>query len=636
MTSSGDPDVEGKDRSPSSPYASAGLEAGVQDPEGRTRLEPEQRADHLSELETEAGESRIQDFLPFLAWGRDYGIGPAGGDLLAGSLVALLLLPQAMAYAQLAELPPAVGFYAALVPTLGYALLGSARFLSIGPVALVSLLAGESLAQAVDAGFGLLDAALVLAAISGLVLIAGALVGIARLADFLGRPVLDGFATAAALLIASSQMRPFLGIDGDRASGFLNRVEAIVTGFDQAHMLTAITGAACLALLLLGGWGAPKLARKAGASGDISDMVGRATPLVVLSAACAAVAFLDLDERGVEVIGDFELGVPPVGLPSFDLELWQLMLPGGLVIALVTFVVGLALGQSLAGRDDRVDARQEMLGMGFANALAAVSGGYPVGASVSRSSVLRDAGARSPLAAALAGVLALALAFLAAPVVALLPKAALAALILSAALGMIDVTRMRRTWKIDRRDGLSLAITFLAVLVLGVDQGLVAGIVAGLILHLWRASRPKVVIQGWKDSSKRFADAARESVMLPEVSPLLLARVDGAIDFSNARHVRQRLFEELYDHPEASCLVLDLRSSNEIDGTAMLMLDDLIRDLARADVIVAFAETKQRILEKMRTAGLIDVLGEDHWFDSTAEAMEVMKQRCRDLESCES
>ncbi len=606
-----------------------GLRAGVQDPSAVQQLDVEQRAESLSQLESEAGERRASDYLPFLDWGRGYGPKKAAADGLAGSLVALLLLPQAMAYAQLAGLPPEVGFYAALIPTLGYALLGSARFLSIGPVALVSLLTGEALTQAVEAGYDPLAAAQVIAAIAGAALLVGGVVGLSRLADLLSRPVLDGFATAAALLIASSQLKPFLGLDGSAASGFFGRLQAAFAGLDALHPPTMVLGLSCLILLVLGGRLLPPLASSLGASDDAADMVGRTTPLLVLAITCGAVAALDLGARGVALVGQVDITLPPFGVPPLELELWRMMLPAALIIALVAFVIGLALGQSLSGREDRVEPRQEMLGIGLANGLAAVSGAFPVGASVSRSSVLRGAGAGTPLAAALAGVVAVGLAFLAAPVVALLPKAALAALILTAALGMIKPRQLRRTWKIDRFEGASLTITFLAVLALGVDRGLCVGIITGLVFSFWRKARPQVVIEGWKESSQRFAEADDESVETPEVEPLLLVRIDGALDFSNARHVRQRLFEVLYDHPGAFCLVIDLSSCNMVDGSALNLLDDLIHDLGEADVLVAFAQPKARVLDKMRRANLIDVLGEDLWFDSTAEAVEVMKERCQ-------
>lgn len=605
------------------------MQAGVQDPLGKQPLDDQERADSLSQLESEAGERRLSDFLPFLGWGRGYGTRQAAADGLAGCLVALLLLPQAMAYAQLAGLSPEIGFYAALVPTLGYALLGSARFLSIGPVALVALLTGETLTPAVEAGYDPLQAAQVIAAIAGAALVIGGCVGLARLADLLSRPVLDGFATAAALLIASSQLRPFLGLGGERTSGFFGRLEAAFAGLDTLHHPTVVLGVACLTLLLLGGKLLPRLAGAFGASDDVADMVGRTTPLLVLAATCGAVAALDLGDRGVALVGDFEITLPPFGLPPLELELWSMMLPGSLVIGLVTFVIGLALGQSLSSREDRVEPRQEMLGIGLANGLASLSGAFPVGASVSRSSVLREAGARTPLAAALAGAVAVGLAFLAAPLVALLPKAALAALILTAALGMIQPKQVRRAWKIDRYDGASLSLTFLAVLALGVDLGLCLGIVACLIFSFWRKARPHVVVEGWKASSQRFADADRDSVDTPEVEPLVLVRIDGALDFSNARHVRQRLFEVLCDHPSACCLVIDLSSCNTVDGSALSLLEDLIHDLGKADVLVAFAQPKPRVLEKMRRAELIGVLGEDLWFDSTAEAVAVMKDRCQ-------
>ena len=608
-----------------------GIHAGVQRPEDLPEFDVDRRARSLAELDSGARSFRWADYLPVLSWATTYRVPAAAADLLAGSLVALLLLPQAMAYAQLAGLPPRVGFYAALLPTLGYSLFGSARFLSIGPVALVSLLASESLNKAVESGYSDLDAALILAAVSGLTLVVGALLGMARLADFLGRPVLDGFATAAALLIASSQLRPFLGVEGDRVSGFVERIRAVIGSLSSAHGTTTLLGLACLAALLLGAWALPKLAATLGAPERIASLVGRATPLLVLSACCAAVFAFDLRAKGVAVVGDVALGVPPVGLPPLDLDLWRMMLPGGLVIALVSFVIGLALGQSLADREDRVEPRQELLGIGMANVFGSLTGSYPVGASVSRSSVLKASGARSPLAALLAGILALSLAFLAAPVVALLPKAALAALILTAALGMIDFGKLRRSWKIDRMDGISLVVTFGAVLVLGVDRGLVLGVVTGLVLSLWQNAHPRVVLQGWKKSSRRFASSARESVEMPEVDPILLARIDGALNFSNSRHVRQRLFVALSDHPAASCLLLDLSSVHEIDGTSFLMLEDLIRDVGQAGVLVAFSQPKLQVLEKMREGGLIELLGQDLWFDSTEEAIKVMKIRCQQL-----
>lgn len=560
----------------------------------------------------------------WLDWVRGYGGGDLSSDLVAGAAVAMLLLPQAMAYALLAGLPAETGFYAALAPAILYAVAGSSRFLSVGPVALVSLLVADAIGR--HGGDRPLETALALAAMVGLVLVAIGAFRLAFLMNFISEPVLLGFTTAAALLIAATQVRHLLGIDLPRGLMLHETVLAVFRA-EEIHGAAVLLGLLTVGLLLASGRPLLLLLRRLGAAERARVALSRSAPLAVVLLSVAAVTLFELDSRwGVPTTGEPGSAIPRPTLPPFDLTLYRDLVPSALTIAAVAYITSVAIGTSLGGRRrERVELGREAIGLGLGNLGAAFTGGYPVGGSVSRSAVAFDARARSPLAAAVGGVLAVTAAALAGPWVAVVPKAVLAGIVLSAVIGMIDLPAIRRIWDYSKPDGLSLLATLVAVVALGVEPGIALGAVVGVALYLWRTSQPRVVVEGKVEGAGVVRSADRDGVS-PEVSPVLIIRIDHSLYFANIRHIEERVLSEVAERDGVSTLLLNLQAVNEIDASALRMLERLTGVLEEAGISTALAEVKRPVAERLRAAGFLDRVGRDRLFLTTEEALETLRK----------
>lgn len=576
------------------------------------------------ELPTRRGLARI---FPLVQHLHGYRTADLARDLLAALLVTVLLVPQGMAYALLADLPPQVGLYAAVLPAALYGLLGTSRFLAVGPVALVSLLTAEALAQ-VGGGVPPTAAAVTLAALVGLVLL---LLGLARggfLVRFISDPVLTGFAAAAALLIAFSQLPNLLGLDVERHRSFVERLLELVPRVPEADLATLLLGAAAFAFLILGArFGKPILARL-GVRGNARLLLANSAPLLAVAAGTVAVVVLDLR---VAVVGAVPGGLPPLTLPVLDPALWLDLLPSALAIGLVAFVTSVAIGRQLEaganGADGRVEPNRELIALGAAGLGAALTGGYPVGGSISRSVLAKDVGAKSPLAAVLTGGLALVTALAAAPLLADLPKAVLAALIMTAVVGLIDVQAIRRTWRSSPEDGLALVVTFAAVLAFGVAEGIGIGALAGIVLYLWRTSRPRVVVEGRVEGGDEFRSVERSDVEEAEESPVVVVRIDQDLYFANAEHFESEVLARLAARQGIRCTVLDLRGVNELDASALEALHRLADALEEAGIELCLSEVKRQVGERLELDGFLESLGDERVFVSTPEAVDALEKR---------
>lgn len=423
-----------------------------------------------------------------LVWRVGYRRTDLSSDLIAGVLLAILLIPQAFAYAQLAGLPPSAGIAAALVAPVVYALFGGSRFLAVGPVALVSLLVGEAVG-ADDAA----TVALVLAAMIGSVLV---LLGVLRLGFMFRvftRPVLAGFVFAAAVVIVTSQLGQVLGVPVERGVPPVQQWLDAAGALDQVRPASAILGLAVLAaLLLLPGPLRRVLHVEDGQRGWRPNAV-RALPLVVLLTAAGVVALFDLTSEGVQTLGVVDLpSLAPV-VPEFADVDWVALAWPAVMISLVAAVTTLAIAETLAARDGgEVNTSRELFALGLSSISLSFTGGYPAGGSLSRSAVVADSGGRSPLAAVV-GAAALALsALVLAPVLAAIPKAGLSALIVAAALSMIDREAVQDAWTHDRAVLVVMLVPFVVVLVAGVQAGLLAALVAGAAQLAWQEWGP-----GW-------------------------------------------------------------------------------------------------------------------------------------------
>lgn len=566
----------------------------------------------------------LMRLVPLLRWLRGYRRTDAVADLVAGTVTAILLVPQAMAYAVVAGLPPEVGLYASVLPSLAYALLGTSPYIGVGPVAVNAIMVASALAAAGhgDPSTNVVHA-LQLAAISAVTLLGLGALRAGAFMNFLSRPVLDGFTSGAALLIVLTQIPPLLGVPAHSGPLLHEVLAALARNLAQLNAPTAAVGIASLALLMLGGGplraGLSRLPLRPLAA----DVLGRLTPLVVIALAALVAAMGDLATHGVAVVGLIPSGLPAPSLAFLGNSDWLELLVPGVLIALISYVSSVSIAQGLASRRrERIDTDQELLALGAANAAAAVGGALPVAASFSRSALNFSTGARTPFAGVVTALLVAAATLTLSGAFQALPKAALAALIVVAVAPLVDLAGFRRTLAYSRGDGLCFAATFVGVLFLGVERGLLLGALLALAVYVWRSGRPHMAIVGRVPGTEHFRNVRRYEVTTWPT--LLLLRVDESIYFANASRVEQFVLEALATHPRATDLVLVGSGINHIDSSGLAMLETLLPGLREAGVRVHLAEFKGPVLDRLQRSRLLDLLPPGRVFLSTNEAATVL------------
>ena len=551
--------------------------------------------------------NRLARYLPILDWGRGYRLSTLSDDLLAALIVTIMLVPQALAYAMLAGLPPQVGLYASILPLVAYAVFGTSRTLAVGPVAVVSLMTAAAVGQlALPDTADYVAAAVVLAFMSGLILVVMGLFRLGFLANFLSHPVIAGFITATGILIAASQLRHVLGIEASGHTLF-EMALSLSTAIGQTNPATLAVGAATLAFLFAVRRWLRILLMRIGTPARAADIAAKVAPIAAVAATAFASAVLELPDRGVRVVGDIPQGVPPFTVPSFQLELWLQLAGAAVLISIIGFVESVSVAQTLAAkRRERIDPDQELVGLGASNVAAAFSGGYPVTGGFARSVVNFDAGARTPAAGAFtAGGIAFATVFLT-PYLYYLPQATLAATIIVAVLSLVDFGVLRRTWIYSKADFAAVAATILTTLGIGVEAGVLAGVILSLLLFLYRTSRPHMAVVGLVPGTEHFRNVLRHQV---RTSPRLLSlRVDESLYFANARYLEDRLYDMVAAQPDLRDVVLMCPAVNEIDASALESLEAINERLAQLGVGFHLSEVKGPVMDRLQKTQFLDHL----------------------------
>ena len=533
-----------------------------------------------------AGEALV----PTKRWLAATSAGSAMRDAVAGIVLSILLVPQAMAYAQLAGLPPQMGLFAALTPPLLYLFFGTSPFVSVGPVALVSLVIGEAvgntgLAPEVGAAIIAIEAGVLLLLLGGF--------GLGRLVNFISEPVLLGFTAAAAFLIAASQLPTLLGIDAARAGDLPTALSGLWAGLSELRPTTAMIGGAALVALLFANRYAAAILWKMGVRPPFRLAMAKSLPLLVI--VIAGWIALSLPDANVPTVQSIEGGLPSPFTSFVTLSDWIGLLPSALAVAVIIFVTATAVAKALAGEDrSKLDTSREAVALGAANISAALTGGYAVGASLSRSALVRDSGGRTPLASAIASLAIVAVLFFLAPLLSYLPRTALAALVISAVFGLIDLREMRAVWRHDRMEGVIILAAFLATLAFGVRLGLAVGALLGLAYFLWFSSVPRVTRVGTDDGGTSFRSIERDEVELTTL-PALVVRIDRSIYFANAAYIEEELFNRLSRHEGVTSLVLDMSAVNDIDASGVAMLRRSVQRLKSQGIALHFAEVHEPI-----------------------------------------
>lgn len=538
-----------------------------------------------------------------LEWLQGYGTLQFRQDLLAGMLVALMLLPQSLAYAMLAGLPVQAGLYASMLPLVAYALFGSSRVLSVGPAAIIALLTATALADVVPShGVAVEQASIWLALLVGGLQMLFGLLRLGVLTNLLSNAVIAGFVAAAAVVIACSQLGHLLGIDAGGTS-LLQIAVALGAQLGGLHGPTLSVGLGAVVALLALRHGLPRLLRGLSVSSRSVVFLVRLAPLLVLATGVILGSWLLTEQLDVAPLGELTTGLPHWGPAWPGLALVRDLLPSALLIAVLGFAESVSIAQSLAmRRRERVHPNRELLGLGAANLVAGCSSGMPVTGSLTRSVISFDAGAATPLAGVLAAVCLAPVALWLAPLLAPLPRAVLAAIIIVTVLSQVEWQALRRTWHHSRHDFGALLLTVAGVFLIGVETGLLLGLLASLLFYLWRVSRPSIVVVGRIPGTEQFRNVARHQV---ETAPRVLAvRVDESLFFANARYLEDRVLALVADHPQVEDLVLQCSGVNSIDGSALDVLDSINLRLHVAGVRFHLSEVKGPVLDMLERAGL--------------------------------
>jgi sulfate permease, SulP family len=553
---------------------------------------------------------RLSRYVPMVAWLPSYTRAQFARDAVAGTTTAVLLVPQAMAYAMLAGLPPAVGLYASVVPLILYAVFGTSRQLAVGPVAMVSLLVATAVGGLVPIGTAAYASyAVLLALMVGVIQVSMGIARLGFLTNFLSHPVLSGFTSAAAIIIGVSQLGHFFGIKVRGSHQVHETLIAIGGQLDRTHGYTLLIGVTSVILLL--------------ALKRIDKRFPSALVVVVL--ATLAVWGFDLAAHGVRIVGKIPSGMPSPELPALDPVALRGLWPAAVTISLVGFMESIAVAKSFARRNGyEVEPNQELIGLGVANLGAALFRAFPVTGGFSRTAVNAQAGAQTSVASLVtAGFVGLTLLFLT-PLFHDLPQSVLAAIIMTAVFGLVDFHEVLHLWRVKRSDLLLLLITFLATLTIGIDEGILIGVAASLLWFVVRTTRPHFAVLGRLPGSRVFRNVARypEAETRPGV---LVVRMDAQFYFGNVSFLRDTLRRlEAQQTTPLRALVLDATSINQLDSSADTALTEIQSEYQQRGVVLYIAGAKGPVLDVMRRSGLYDKLGERQFFFEVADAWDSM------------
>ena len=538
-----------------------------------------------------------RELLPITTWLSDYSRAALRGDVVAGITVGVMLIPQGMAYALIAGMPPIYGLYAALIPLVAYPLAGSSRHLALGPTAIDMLIMGAGLGALAEAGTNEYVAlAILLTAMVGGIQIGMGMMRFGFVANLLSRPVIAGLTTAAAFIISFSQIGNLLGVELGRSQYVYVLVDQAFAHLGEVHLLSLALGAGCIVLLV----GLPRWMPQ------VPEM------LVVAVLATVASWIYALPEAGVAIIGTVPSGLPLPDIPEIGITELRTLLPAAFTLALVQFLNVVTLGRTFAARHGyTIDANRELIAVGTANLLGSFFRSIPTSGSFSRSAVNERAGARTPIAnVATALVIALTLLFLT-PLFYYMPMPALAALIIVAGFNLVDLRELVELYQTRRRDVTIAVFTALCTLIVGIQEGILLGISANVIAVLYRISRPNVAELGHVPGTRLFRDLDRFNQAL-RIQDIMVLRVDAAFSFANAEYFKDFIVEKSErEGRSVDVVVVDGTSINDLDTTAIDALESTIETLDKQGIELHLTGLIGPVREVVRRSGLHDLMGEN-------------------------
>lgn len=549
----------------------------------------------------------LERLLPIAGWLRRYNLrDDLPGDLIAGLVTAVMLVPQSMAYAMLAGLPPVVGLYASTIPLAVYSLFGSSRQLAVGPVAIVSLLTLAGVGAIAEPGSSeFIALAALLMLMVGVIQAALGLLRAGFVVNFLSHAVISGFTSAAAIVIGLSQLKHLLGVDIPRESNVVILLSNAAREIGGTHLPTLLIGLASIAALMIG----KRISKKF------------PMPLLVVIVSSLVVWSQGLHNQGVAIVGTVPAGLPAFGVPNLSGDALAALAPVAATIAFVSFMESVAVAKAIASRHRyKIDANRELVGLGFANVVGAFFRGYPVTGGFSRSAVNDQAGARTPLAGLVtAALLGITLLFFT-DLFYYLPRAVLAAIVMVAVFGLVDVKEPAHLFKIKKADAATLLVTFVATLTLGIETGILTGVGFSLLVFVVRSAWPHSAELGWLESDRVYRNIARypDAQTWPSV---YIHRVDASLYFANAAALENRMNDVLAERPELKAIVLDFSGVNDVDGVAIDTLSDRMDAFKTQGVRVLLAGVKGPVRDLFERAGWNHKYGDDIQYMSVDAAL---------------
>ena len=532
---------------------------------------------------------------PTLKWLKTYHPTHFKADVVAALIVLAMLVPQGMAYAMLAGLPPVMGIYASILPMIIYAFTGSSTTLSIGPVAIISMMVFSALQPLFAVGStAYIEAACLLAIMVGIISLILGLFRFGFLIQLISHPVIKSFIIASALLIALGQFKFLLDIPL-QTNNIPEFIGSLVNNFHHISFLSVGVSLAAISILVF----LPKWVR--------SDFLNKTIPLLLVLSSIIVVYAFNLDQHGLKTVGIIPTGLPSFHFPTWNFDLVQKLLPSAFIIAMISFVESLAIAQATAlqKRDD-LNSNQELIALGLANIAAGINMGFAVSGSLSRTVVNSDAGAKTPMSGVMSSLLMIAVSLYFTSFFQNLPLTILAATIFVSIWKLVSFLPFFETWKYSKADGLAMWATFLGVTCIDISTGLVIGIILTFILLLWRISRPHIAVIGLVEGTQHFRNVSRYDVLTTEA--IASFRIDENLNFLNAHVLKGYIITELSHNPQIQHVVINCSSISNIDLSAVEMLEDLNRELLQLGIQLHLSEVKSPVMDRLNSSRLINML----------------------------
>ncbi|MCG8414724.1 MAG: sulfate permease [Pseudomonadales bacterium] len=546
-------------------------------------------------------------FIPILSWVPQYNGQKLAADGVAAVIVAIMLVPQAMAYALVAGMPAETGLYASMFGLSLYCLFGTSNTLSVAPVAVVSLMTAAALSKLdllTTADY--LAAAFTLTLLSGILLLGLGLLRLGFMANFISHPVISAFITASAIIIALSQVRHLLGVDANGQTVF-ELLPSLIMAVTDTNVLTLVVGVASIVGILWCRTGLKSLLLVWGVSEMVATILSRSGPLLVTVVAALMAFIFAFDQYGVELLGNIPAGMPDLYFPGFTVEQLRGLLGSAVLISIIGFVESISVAQVMAAkRRERIDLDQELVGLGTANIASAAGGGFPISGGFSRSIVNFEAGAATPAAGLFTAVIIALVALFFTPILFWIPRVCLSAIIIVAVYSLIDFSMLGKSWRYSKADFVAVALTLLLTLSVGVELGIAAGVLVSILIHLYKESKPHVAVIGRVSGTEHFRNINRHQV---ETFPNQLSiRIDESLYFANTRYLEELIFELIADKQELEHVILMCTAVNKIDLSALETLEKINETLDELGIKLHLSEVKGPIMDRLATTGFFKTL----------------------------